>query len=234
MQFPSLARAARRVVPRALLLLSASTTTVSAQTTFGEALIPRQIFDTFSNFITISTTPFTPATFGQTLSSFSMFGGTTSGGATNVGLSLTPLLVSVPVAGSFSVVGVGTTRTVASGINSWAFGLTSGSAVVGSNVYFAWLSNGQGSVQYTDGVGPAMLFTSNSAVNSVPAAGSSFQTTLATNRAYSIQWTVGTPGTPPPPPVPEPSAVVLMATGLAGLAVARRRRRATGGALGPR
>lgn len=233
MQFPSLARAARRVVPRALLLLSASTTTVSAQTTFGEALIPRQIFDTFSNFITISTTPFTPATFGQTLSSFSMFGGTTSGGATNIGLSLTPLLVSVPVAGSFSVVGVGTTRTVASGINSWAFGLTSGSAVVGSNVYFGWWSNGQGAVQFTGGTGPAMQFTNNVSVPAMPAAGESFQTTLTLNRAYSIQWTVGTPGTPPPPPVPEPSSVVLMATGLAALAVARRRRLA-GGATGLR
>jgi hypothetical protein len=226
MRFPSLVRFTRRVVPQTALLLAASAASAQAQT-YGEALIQRPIIDVFSNFITYARTPFNAADIGKNLTSFSLFGGAAGLQGTNVGRTITPLLVLAPSIGSLSVVGVGTTRTVGAGINTWDFGLVSGSSTVGNDVYFGWLSSSAGgAVYYTPFTGPLMMFTNSGAVPSA-SAGDAFTVTYGENRAYSIQWTVDTPGTTP---VPEPSAVTLMAAGLAGLAVARRRRHGQRGA----
>jgi hypothetical protein len=213
------ARAARR-----LLALSAITVgSAAAQVTFGEALIARPILDSYQNFIAVSSTAFTAPTFGQALTSFSVFGAPTSqGGNGNVGRQITPLLVSSPVGGTFNILAVGTTRTIAAGINNWSFGLVSGSATVGANTFFAWL--GSGAVFYDLNSGPAVFYTNNGAVPSVPSSGATFTVEANQPRAYSIQWTVGSSAPPPVGVIPEPSTYALLGTGLAGLALLRRRR----------
>ena len=229
MQFLSLQSLARRTLPRALSLLAAGALTVQAQT-FGEALVQRSTIDAFKGFITIANAPFTEA---ATLTSFSVLGGITSGiPASNVGRSITPLLVSIPTGGTFSILGVGTSRTVANGVNTWDFGLVSGSASVGANVYFAWLSLGAGAVMYDTGTGGSMSFTGDQTVLSVPTAGASFGVFTSENRAYSIQWTTQKAAPPAPGVVPEPSTYALLVTGLAGVALISRRRRASAARLG--
>ena len=229
MQFLSLQSLARRTLPRALSLLAASAFTIQAQP-FGEALIQRSNIDAFTGFITIANAPFTTA---ATLTSFSVLGGVTTGiPSSNVGRSITPLLVSIPTGGTFSILGVGTSRTVASGMNTWDFGLVSGSASVGANVYFAWLSLGAGAVMYDIGGAPSMSFTGTQSVTAVPAVGASFGVFTSENREYSIQWTTQSAAPPTPGVVPEPSTYAMLVTGLAGLALVSRRRRAAASRFG--
>lgn len=209
---------------RALLLVALCATAAPAQT-FGEALIARPEVLVATRQLAISTTPFGVESFGKSLTSFSVFGGrSTSGGGSNVGRIVTPLLVTLPTSPSFvtSVVGVGTSREVGDGINTWDFALTSGSSVIDETVRFAWLSFGGDAVHYSPSGGPLVWFNDAFApISTVPAPGDEVAITFGSTWAFSIQWTVGDAT---PTPVPEPSSASLLLVAGAALAARRGRR----------
>jgi hypothetical protein len=210
-----------RVAHRALALTVVASATLGAQT-YGHSIVARNIIDVFQQYTTFALgAPFLPTGPG-TLSTFSVFGGPTSppGGGNNVGRSLTPLLAR-NIGGVWRVTGTGASRTVQAGVNSWDFALTSGSAAVDADVRFGWWSGGSGAVHYSEG-GPLMAFSSNGQFPTLPGVGTQVPLGgLGFARTYSISFTVG----PNTTVVPEPSTYLLMATGLAGLAVVRGRRR---------
>jgi hypothetical protein len=149
--------------------------------------------------------------FGERVDRWSFF-------SDSAGLSLTPLLFS----SAGVVTAIGTTRTPAVGVNSFLFGLVSGTDIVAATDTFGWkdgpnLGSGgnAGMVKFSyDGLGPGIFWNDGSlgyAVGStVP---ESFSTPRLNNRDYSIQFTT----------VPEPTTWGLIGAGLGLLALSRRR-----------
>jgi len=134
--------------------------------TYGDPLQLRPGLDAAPNLLIrvsgSSITPFEVTAPGR-LTSFSVFGGGfAASGARNVGSLITPVLFGPkpnPNGPGFfwSTVGIGTQRTVEEGINTWDFGLVSGSDEVrpygtGNDVgtLFGWWSEGMASVLFTE------------------------------------------------------------------------------------
>ena len=143
--------------------------------------------------------------------------------AKSVSFNSFPPIVANTGGGNWTITGAGTQRVVAaSGLQSYAFGLTSGSDIVTATTRLAWRTSSQGGVIPFDFDGDGNSYTYSPNGVGPTTAGATFTQEGVTDRAYSIQFsTAATTVTP------EPSTVVLTASGLLTfVGVARRRRRA--------
>jgi hypothetical protein len=219
-------RSTRIRLPLAVLAGALAAAPAVAQETIGDEVQQRTLIDSFANFILVSSYTFSPGALGQPVTSVSVFGGNSLLGGSNVGRTFVPLLVTAPAGGSFTVTGVGTARVVAPGVQTFAFGLTDGSALVGASTRMAWLSVGPGAVHFdfgSEGSGGLVSYTMDATTVSA-SAGQSFEVLDSQVRVYSIQFTAGEP--PVGSTVPEPATVALVGGGLLALvAVGRRGRR---------
>ena len=189
-------------------------TPARAQFTIGDPLVSRGNYDGYAGFILISPYSFPLAALGQSVTGVSIFDGF-------VGRDFTPLLVANSGGGTWTITGVGTQRVVgASGLQSYAFGLTQGSDVITSSTRVAWRTSSQGGVipfDY-DSDGNAYTYSPNGVGPTT--AGAVFSQEGVTDRAYSIQFSSSAVTA-----TPEPASLVLTASGLLALGGVVRRRR---------
>ena len=125
--------------------------------------------------------------------------------------TITPLIFD----NAFEVIGVGTTRTTTTGagIETFDFGLVTGSADIGPGKFFGWTSSGTDSSPVAFSASPG--HTVSYGYNWVPVVGETPTISGTLPRTYSMQFTVE--------PIPEPSTTALL--GLGGLALILRRRK---------
>jgi hypothetical protein len=223
------------VVP--VLLLAAS----GQAGTIGNPTISAAQFDTCNGctFVLLQAFPGTDA--GENVVSYSLF-------AFNAGNPITPLIFT-EAGGIFTVTGVGTTQNIIStGAQSFSFGLTDGSSLVGSNTFFGYrdgtVSTGTGAaakdtiafsgpgpgvqIQFfgAAGPGPSPNIYVGEAFNSAggttvaggPELGGLAYLSQNLPRIYSLQATDAAISS-----VPEPGAIFLMLGGAIMLWLGRRR-----------
>jgi len=206
-----------------MLAATAMTFTVVAPalaqaTTVGNAAINRGFVDSASNLTYILDQGFGSAP--GILNSFEFYAGRAG--------TLTPLLynrVDTNGAITFTLLGIGTTRTVGSGVNTFDFGLTQGTALTGTNSYFGFRTMGLGVVSYgyQSSTLPGTFATSpgSPGVGSTIVFDPAYQSPDTGNglnfRAYSINATTGA--------VPEPATWGMMIAGFGMMGAAMRTRR---------
>jgi hypothetical protein len=184
--------------------------------TVGNSLVSRSVYDgAIGSLFVMTNSGFTTP---GTLSTWGFYDGSQP---TN--FQITPVIFQF-IGGSYTVTGVGTTQTnTQAGAQSFAFGLTAGSSVVGSGYFFGWRDgNASGTVTNAGvpmydggGVGTVRWFgAADATVGSTPTPNTDF------NRTYSLQ------GVSSAASAPEPGTVVLAVLGampLIGSVRARRR-----------
>jgi len=171
---------------------------------------------------------------GQTLSSWAFYAAAnpsdpTNGNPTGAGNMITPLLFQSAGGDNLTVVGIGTThaRSGTPGVESYSFGLISGTATLAAGDYIGWRDGGTGAGQGNNGTisldlggGPGLYYSPSSlSYGGAVALGNTFAFTnnSTTARSYSVEFTT----------TPEPGFYGILALGLSGLvlAVTNRRRR---------
>jgi PEP-CTERM motif len=170
------------------------------------------------------------ASAGETVVSWSFFSG-------SPGNLITPLILAQTSPNVWQVTGIGTTQVAGSGLQSFSFGLVSGSDITGLNSTFGWFDGGNGStnngsIEYSctsayagPCAGPAPVPGANSewfnlGLAAPPVVGNSSgpdPTYGFLTRTYSVQFTATTA-------VPEPSALLLLGSGLTAVIGATRRK----------
>ena len=184
-----------------LFLVAASSMTAG---TIGNDLIPRGSVDACGGclFILGANIPS-----GETVTDWSIYAG--AGGN-----SLTPFLFDTDTA---MITGIGATQIGTSGVQSFAFSPTGGSAVAGANTMFGWRDSGNGTIAYDQSSGTVLMdsiyYTPTFAVGTTLSG-----PTTGYKRYYSIQVTSSSE-------VPEPCTWMLVGASVLGLATLRRRRR---------
>ena len=210
-------RLVRHVRSLAVVLVASTAfvTPARAQSTIGDPLISRSVYDGYAGFILISPYSFFGGALGQSVTGVSIFNGV-------AGRDFTPVLLASSGAGAWTITGVGTQRVVAaSGLQSYSFGLTQGSDVITSSTRVGWRSSSQGGTIPFDYDADGNIYTYSPNGVGPSTVGAVFGQEGTTDRAYSIQFSSSVPVTA----TPEPSSVVLTASGLIALAGVVRRRR---------
>ncbi len=192
--------------------ISVTTTQSGFLTSVGNPLVNRQFVDTSAGFGFVKT----DASFSATgeLARWEFFSDDASG------RNITPVLYKAgSVAGTYDVVGVGTSRNITSrGFMEFDFGLTSGSNVItaAGNFYAGWIDSKTDGTGALNGVIPYTPSGGTVAFFPIPAggpvAGSNIVPGGTDPRAYSVNFLV----------VPEPATASL---GLLAVAALLRRRR---------
>jgi hypothetical protein len=207
-------RFAAAIVGAVLLGCGPVLTDAQAQTA-GYPLVARSLYDgAVGSLFVVTSNGFTTA------GSVTSWGFFDNGQPTS--FQITPVILQLS-GGAYSVTGVGTTRTntASSLAQTFAFGLTAGSATVGPNFFIGWRDgNSSGTVQnagvpaYDDGTpGSVRWFGSvNPIIGATPTSQGDF------SRTYSIQTSVAASA-------PEPGSIALLATIALPLTRAVRRRK---------
>ena len=192
---------------RLLLLSLSSLVAVSSMTagTIGNPLITRSFADACGGclFILGANIPS-----GETVTDWSIY-------ALTQGNSLTPFLVDMNTA---MITGIGATQTGTSGVQSFAFSLTGGSAVAGTNTMFGWRDSGTGTIAYDNNPGGPVVMDVVYPSQTFAVGGTLSSPATGHQRTYSIQVDSSSA-------VPEPSTWMLVGASVLGLATLRRLRR---------
>ncbi len=131
------------------------------------------------------------------------------------GRSITPFIAKYDSeTNNYSITGLGTTRTNdASGVQTFAFGLVSGSTTIEKGYTFGWVdgttSVGNASVAEWDGSGPVILFSVNNSNPDISLNKSMSPMMSPFTQTLSVQVTTS--------PIPEPSSLVLVGMAICGL-----------------
>ena len=175
--------------------------------------------------------PLSPIGLGQTLTSWAFYASANPSfpqhGPTGTGNLITPLLLHDNGGGTFQVVGVGTTRaSTGPGIQSYSFGIVSGTDIIAAGDWFGWRDGGttagsgnNGTISLSLNSGPGINYSGYPLGDQKALVlGGTYFSNFAAARTYSVQVITPEPGFY--------STMFTLALGLTGLVTVRRLRTA--------
>jgi hypothetical protein len=206
-----------RIILRRVVGLAVAFGALSYASTIGNPVVSAAEVDMCSGCMFVLA-PFSASDSGSTLTSWEFYAFNAADSPSVIGNQITPLLFS-QTGPDFTIVGVGATQTItATGDQSYAFGLVSGSDVIGSSSYFGWFdgslsATNTGTIAFaSDGGTPSFVR------DGTPVVG--FTDPFAPlSRTYSVQATDSFVE-----PVPEPGTLGLLFGGGALVLLGRVRR----------
>ena len=202
-----------RIILRRVVGLAVAFVALSYASTIGNPIVSAPVVDLCVGCWFVAA-PFSAGDSGSTMLNWELFAFNLDGPSV-IGNNITPLLFSFD-GSDFTLAGIGATQTItATGDQSYAFGLVSGSDTIGSSSYFGWYDGSlsapnAGTIAFAwDGGTPLVSFLGT------PVVGATGSFTLL-SRTYSVQAT-DTMG-------PEPGTLGLLFGGTALLLLGRVRR----------